>query len=121
MNIALWIVQVLLAVAFAFFGFPKVAQPLTELANMMPWVNDVPALLVRFIGVAEIAGALGLVLPGVTKIQPRLTAYAAAGLVLVMLLAAIFHATRSEFGNIGFNAVLLVLAGFVAWKRWPAA
>lgn len=121
MNIALWIVQILLAVAFAVFGFPKVTQPLSELAAMMPWVNDVPGLLVRFIGVAEIAGALGLILPGVTKIQPRLTAYAAAGLALVMIFAAIFHVTRGEFGNIGLNAVVLVLAAFVAWKRWPAA
>lgn len=117
MNIALWIVQILLAAAFAFFGYPKVFQPIEALAAMLPWAAEVPALLVRFIGVAEIAGALGLVLPGLTKIQPRLTAWAAVGLCLVMIAAAIFHATRGEFGNIAFNAVLFALAAFVAWGR----
>lgn len=118
MNIALWIVQILLAVAFGFFGFPKVTQPIDALLPMLPWVADVPTLLVRLIGVAELAAALGLVLPGLTKIQPKLTAWAAAGLALLMICAAIFHATRGEFGNIGFNAVLLVLVGFVIWGRW---
>ncbi|MEZ4863410.1 MAG: DoxX family protein [Caldilineaceae bacterium] len=118
MTIALWIVQILLAAAFGLFGFPKVVQPIAELAGMLPWAPEVPTLLVRFIGVAEIAGALGLILPGVTRIQPKLTAYAAVGLALLMVCAAVFHATRGEFGNIGFNAVLLVLALFVAWGRW---
>ncbi len=108
--------QILLALAFGFFGFTKISQPLDALGAMMPWVATVPALLVRFIGVAEIAGALGLILPGLTKIQPKLTAWAATGLALVMILAAAFHATRGEFGNIGMNVVLL-LAAFVAWGR----
>ncbi len=118
MNIVLWIVQILLALAFGFFGFTKISQPMDALGTMMPWVTAVPTLLVRFIGIAEIAGALGLILPGLTKIQPKLTAWAAIGLVLVMILASAFHATRGEFGNIGLNVVLLVLAAFVAWRRW---
>lgn len=117
MTIVLWIVQILLAVAFGYFGYVKVAQPIADLSAMMPWVTAAPALLVRLIGVAEIAGALGLILPGLTKIQPKLVGWAAVGLALVMILAAIFHATRGEFGNIAFNAVLFLLAGFVAWGR----
>lgn len=118
MNIALWIVQILLALAFGLFGFSKVSQPMEGLVGMMPWVTTVPALLVRFIGTAELAGALGLILPGLTKIQPKLTAWAGVGLAVVMLLAAAFHATRGEFGNIGFNVILGALAVFVAWGRW---
>jgi uncharacterized membrane protein YphA (DoxX/SURF4 family) len=117
MSIALWVVQILLAVAFGFFGYPKVVQPIADLSAMLPWAAEMPALVVRFIGIAEIAGALGLVLPGLTKIQPKLMGWAAAGLALIMLLAAIFHATRGEFGNIAFNAVLFLLAAFVAWGR----
>lgn len=118
MNIALWIVQILLAVAFAFVGFVKLATPVADLAGMVgPWTNDVPEFLIRFIGLAEVAGALGLILPALTRIQPRLTALAAVGLALVMLFAAIFHATRGEFGNIVPNIVLLVLAAFVAYGR----
>lgn len=86
---------------------------------MMPWVTTVPAFLVRFIGLSEVAGALGLLLPGLTKIQPQLTSSrATAGLTVVMILAALFHASRGEFGNIGINVVLGALAAFVAWRRW---
>ncbi|MBX3013544.1 MAG: DoxX family protein [Caldilineaceae bacterium] len=118
MNIILWIIQILLAAAFGMAGFTKLSQPIDALSGMMPWVAAVPLLLVRFIGVAEIAGALGLILPWLTKIQPRLTALAAVGLALVMILGAAFHATRGEFGNIGANVLLLVLLAFVAWGRW---
>ena len=118
MNIVLWIVQILLAAAFGMFGFSKVAQPITALAGMMPWVTSMPELLVRCIGVAEVAGALGMILPGLTKIQPRLTAFAGVGLALVMVLASIFHITRGEFGNLPINIVLFALSVFVAYGRW---
>ena len=119
MNLVLWIVQVLLAAAFGMAGFVKLSQSLDSLSGMMPWVTAVPALLVRFIGAAEVAGALGLILPRATKIQPQLTAYAGAALALVMLLAALFHASRGEFGNIVPTVVLFVLSIAVAYGRWP--
>jgi len=119
MNIVLWIIQVLLAAAFGMAGFTKLSQPLDALSAMMPWVTAVPALLVPLIGAAEVAGALGLILPGLTKIQPRLTAYAAAGLALVMVLAALFHVSRGELGMIAPPVVLFVLSAFVAYGRWP--
>jgi hypothetical protein len=92
-----------------------------ELAANMVWPGDVPAALVRFIGVSELLGAIGLVLPSLTRIQPRLTPLAAAGLVLVMILAALFHASRGEWGALPIHAVFAALAGFVAWGRWKAA
>src|SRR3954464_9187581 len=84
LHIALWIVQVLLAVAFGLAGFPKLTQPIAALAAAMPWTRDVPSALVRVIGTAEIAGALGLILPAATRVRPGLTPLAAAGLVVVM-------------------------------------
>lgn len=72
----------------------------------------------RLIGVAELAAALGLILPAATGIAPMLTPVAATGLVVVMVLAAITHARRKEPGAIAFNAVLLVLASVVAWGRF---
>lgn len=119
MNIVLWILQVLLAAAFGMAGFTKLSQSIDSLSTMMPWVTAVPALLVPFIGAAEVAGALGLILPGLTKIQPRLTAYAAAGLALVMVLAALFHVSRGELGMIAPPVVLFALSAFVAYGRWP--
>jgi len=113
MVIALWIVQGLLALVFLLAGFMKGFTPLERLKKNMAWVGEVPAGLVRFVGIAEILGALGLILPKLTKIMPQLTIAAAIGLVLVMLSAAVFHATRKEYSNIGGNILLLLLAAFI--------
>ena len=76
---------------------------------------------VRFIGVVEVLGALGLILPAATRIQPKLTPLAALGLFTVMVLAMITHITRGEFGAIGVNVVLGGLAAFIAWGRLSKA
>lgn len=116
-HITLWILQVLLALAFGMAGFMKLTTPIAELAKQMPWTGDVPVSLVRLIGVAELAGALGLILPALTRIRPALTILAAGGLALVMVLAAGFHLTRSEMPMVVPNLVLGFLAGLVAWGR----
>jgi uncharacterized membrane protein YphA (DoxX/SURF4 family) len=121
MRIALWIVQSVLALAFLGAGFTKTFTPLDELAAAMPWVADVPSFLPRFIGVAEILGAVGLVLPAATRILPRLTPLAAMGLMTVMVLAAGFHVSRGEFEGLVPNAVLFALSAFVAWGRTKRA
>jgi putative oxidoreductase len=115
--IMLWIAQILLFAAFAMAGFLKTTTPLDQLAGMMPWVGAVPGGLVRFIGCAELAGAIGVLLPAVTRVQPGLTPLAALGLLTVMLLASIFHLSRGEAQVLPTNAVLGGLAAFVAWGR----
>lgn len=120
-NIALWVLQVVLAAMFGMAGFTKVATPLTELATMMPWTADVPEAMVRFIGASEILGGVGLLLPALLRIKPVLTPVAAAGLVLVMVLAALFHFSRGEYPAIGFNFVFAALAALVAWGRFKKA
>ena len=117
MNIALWIVQVLLAAAFIFAGVNK-AYHYEYARATLPWVKDVPRGLTTFIGVSELLGGLGLLLPALTGMLPWLTPLAAAGLALVMLLAIGFHTTRREWPAIGFNTVLLLLAAFVAYGRF---
>ena len=114
MGIALWIVQGLLALAFLMAGFMKSFMPLEGLKKNMAWVGDVPGGLVRFIGIVEILGALGLILPKLMHILPQLTIAAAIGLVLVMVSAAVFHVARKEYSAIGANVVLLLLAAFIA-------
>ena len=121
LNVTLWAVQILLALVFAFAGFAKLTQPTSALAASMTWVTDVPTGLVRFIGAAELAGALGLLLPSLTRIRPRLTALAALGLLLVMVLAGGFHLSRGEGGMLPVNVVLAALAAFVTWGRGKAA
>ena len=117
-NIALWILQVILAAMFAMAGFTKATTPLTDLATMMTWTADLPSFMVRFIGASEILGGVGLLLPALLRIKPVLTPVAAAGLVLVMVLAALFHISRGEFAAIGFNFGFAALAAFVAWGRF---
>jgi uncharacterized membrane protein YphA (DoxX/SURF4 family) len=117
LNIALWIVQVLLAGMFLMAGVMKVFQ-YERAKAILPWVKDVPRGLTKFIGISELLGGLGLLLPAITGILPWLTPLAAAGLALIMLLAIGFHASRREPPAIGFNAVLLILAAFVAYGRF---
>ncbi len=117
MNIVVWIVQGLVALAFLLTGFIKAFMPVTTLKKNMAWVTDVPAAFVRFIGVAEILGAIGLILPLATGIAPWLTVAAAIGLAVVMISASMFHAARRESNNIGMTVVLLLLVLFIVIAR----
>ncbi|MEJ2748859.1 MAG: DoxX family protein [Anaerolineae bacterium] len=118
MNVALWIIQGLLAAAFLMAGGMNAAKPKEELAERMAWVNDFSAGTVKTIGILEILGALGLILPLATGILPWLTPAAAIGLALTMIGAAITHVRRQEFPMIGTNTVLFLLAVFVAYGRF---
>jgi len=120
MNTALWIVQVLLALAFGLAGFMKLTQPKEKLAANMKWVEDFSPTIVKAIGALELLGALGLILPALTGILPWLTPLAGVGLVLDMLGAAYTHLRRGENSVIIANGILLALAAFVAYGRFVA-
>ncbi len=116
-SIALWVVQVLLAAFYAFVGGTKAFSSLPDLTAMMIWPGDYPGLT-RFVGWAEIAGAVGLILPALTRILPWLTPLAAAGLSAIQVLAIGFHAMRGETAmTLPINLVLLGLSLFVLWGR----
>jgi putative oxidoreductase len=117
MKILTWALQILLAIAFCMAGFMKSTQPIDQLATQLPWVAEYPAALVRFIGISELAGGLGLILPWVTGIRRQLTPLAGWGLALVMVLAVLYHITRGEFGSMAPSVVLGGLSAFVAWRR----
>jgi uncharacterized membrane protein len=118
MNVFLWIVQAVLAAMFGMAGVMKATQPKGKLQPRLPWVEDFSAGTVRFIGVVELLGALGLILPAATGIAPILTPVAATGLAVVMVLAAATHIRRKEPSGVAFTAVLFVLAVIVAWGRF---
>jgi uncharacterized membrane protein YphA (DoxX/SURF4 family) len=120
MNIALWTVSGLLSFLFAAAGLVKLARPKPSLASRdgMGWVEDYHAAAVKAIGALEVAAAAGLVLPALLVIAPVLTAWAAAGLAVVMAGAAAVHLRRGEARFVVVNAVLLCLAAFVAWGRF---
>jgi hypothetical protein len=115
MNITLWVVQVLLAAAFLAHGVMFLFPP----ADLIEVMNaTIPPAFRLFLGVAEVAAAVGLTLPGITRIQPWLVPAAAAGLIIVMIGATILHIARSEFSSALITALLLVMATFVAYMRW---
>lgn len=107
----LWVAQVVLGLYFVAVGVTHFVVP-DGLPGPMEWMYDLSDTLHVVSGAAEILGGLGLILPGLTKIRPELTVYAAAGLVIVMIGAAVWHLTRGEAANIVFN---LVLAAVLAW------
>lgn len=118
MNIALWIIQALLAFAFLLAGGMKLAFPIEDLvANGMTAVEHMPAALVRFIGLSEVAGALGLILPAALRIKPKLTPIAAGALAFVMVLAVLTHLWLGEPEAIGAPLLIGLLCAFVAWGR----
>jgi hypothetical protein len=121
LRVALWVVQIFLALAFGMAGFMKLTRPIAELAAQMAWVNEVNEGLVRFIGASELLGAIGLVVPAAVRIKPALTPLAAAALVVVMILAAGFHVVHSEFQLMPPSLFLGALAAFVAWGRYQKA
>ena len=119
MNIALWVIQALLGLAFISVG-PSHAFRVDQMKTRpgMGWVTAVPRGLMTFIGICEMLGAVGLILPALTGILPWLTPLAAALLAVIMLLAAGFHLPRREYRNMVFNLILLALAAFVAYGRF---
>jgi len=119
MNIALWIIQVLLALLFLFAGGTKLVLPIDVLTAMgSPNQVHLPALLIRFIGVCEVLGALGLVLPGLFRKRPELTPLAAAGLVIIMIGATVLTIIGDGIAAALTPLVAGLLCVFVAYGRW---
>ncbi|WP_461490071.1 DoxX family protein [Pontibacter sp. HJ8] len=120
LHITLWVVQVLLAVAFGMAGFMKLVTPLPELAAQgMTYVNSFGEGMVRFIGISELLAAIGLIMPAALRIKPVLTPLAALGLAVIMVLAFGYHLMNNE--PFVPTIVLFALAAFVAWGRFKKA
>ena len=115
MNVALWILQVLLAALFLWHGWLFLSPP-AELVEIM---NKEFALWFRiFLGVAEVLAAIGLIAPGLTRILPSLIPITAVCLMIVMVSATVLHSTRGETGSAITTAILFVVLAFVAYMRW---
>jgi uncharacterized membrane protein YphA (DoxX/SURF4 family) len=115
MNMVLWVLQVLLAVAFFAHGVMMVAPPAGVAAQMNA---TLPRWFQLFLGIAEVLAAVGLVLPGLTRIQTWLVSWAAGGIVIVMISATGYHLARGEVSSAVITLILLVMAAFVAYMRY---
>ena len=118
LNIALWAAQIFLTLVFFITGAAKLFLPMENLNELIPWTKDFNSMPVRLIGLSEIIGSLGLILPSLLRIKPQLTSLAAIGVAVVMLLATIFNISIGETSVIGLNILLFLLATFVAWGRF---
>lgn len=116
LGAALWGVQGLLALFYVYACFLKLATPTDQLVKMMPWAGAYPSL-VTFTGIVDLLGGLGILLPALTRIQPRLTVWAAVGTILLQVLAVGFHLMRGEGMAVPVNLVLIGLSVFVLWGR----
>jgi uncharacterized membrane protein YphA (DoxX/SURF4 family) len=117
MNVALWVLQVVLGIFFVFHAY-LLLRPPASLQSGMNYILEMPADLRRFAAIAEGLAGLALVFPPLLRVLSWLTPLAAAGLVLLMLGAIVFHVGRREYPNVGFNAILGVLAAVIAWGRF---
>ena len=115
MNKLLWVLQLLLALAFLAHGVMLLSPPASIAEQMNASMSREFQV---FLGVAEVVAAVGLTLPGLTKIQPWWTQWAAVGIMVVMVAATIFHFQRNEISSAITTAVLLVIAAYVAYMRW---
>ena len=118
MNVVLWVLQVLLALAFFAHGCLFLFPPASVVEQMNA---TLPRWFQLFLGVAEILAAIGLTLPGLSRIQPWLVSWAAAGIMIVMVSATVFHVMRGEISSAVITFVLLLMATYVAYMRWRVA
>lgn len=116
MHRTAWVLQVVLGVYFVVYGVVHLVLP-EGLPQVLDWMYDLPTWAHWVSGVAEILGGLGLILPGATRILPALTQLAASGLIVVMVLAAVWHITRGEVASLVGNVALAALLAFVAYVR----
>jgi uncharacterized membrane protein YphA (DoxX/SURF4 family) len=121
MTILLWTVQVLWGALFSITGFGKIFWYKQALWNQalreVPWVSAVPRGLLVFIGVCEFLGGVGLLVPAIAGVKPKLTPIAAIGLTLTMIFAAVFHIARGEYNFLLINVVLGAVSAFIAYGR----
>lgn len=117
LNVALWVVQGLLALNFVGAAVWKVTTPISELGAKMPWMGQVSPWFLYVTALFDFLGGVGVLLPSLTRIKPKLTVVAALGCVALMAAAIAFHISRGEAASTPFNFVLVALSLFVAWGR----
>jgi hypothetical protein len=117
LRAGLWLAQILIFAAFGSAGLVKLLTPIPQLAAMMPWAGEYSESFVRLIGVIDLAGGIGILLPALTRIVPNLTVLAALGCSVLQVFALAFHLSRGEAAVTPLNVVLLALSVFVLWGR----
>ncbi|PAC30459.1 DoxX family protein [Flectobacillus sp. BAB-3569] len=114
-----WVLQILLAASLTYGGLMKLVTPVDQLAQIWPWVSQVPSQLLWGTAIVDLLGAVGIVLPKLFQIKPQLSRWTAYGILGLMLSAIIFHVVRDEVKVIGFNIFLMILT-LILLKLWKS-
>lgn len=117
LNLALWAAQLTIALSFCIAAAMKIFMPIPTLAAIWPWAGELPSAAVRALGLIDFLGGVGILLPSLTRIKPRLSLTAAWCCIALQCCAMVFHATRAEFAALPVNLVLLALCALVVWGR----
>lgn len=112
LNPILWILQVLTGLLFLYSGYLKLFTPIAQQAAMYPWTGQVAPAFLRFTGIVDLLGGIGILIPFLS-----ISIYAASGMVLLMISASVFHISRGESSVIGFNIAIALVAAFIVWGR----
>ena len=123
MTYILWIIQVLLALLFLFAGGSKLIMPIEQMQELARQAGQtpLPGLFLRFLGIVEVLGGLGLILPALLRIRPGLTPLAAVGLLIIMIGATLITLASGAIGSAVPPLVVGLLLAFVAYGRWRLA
>jgi hypothetical protein len=116
-TITLWIAQIILSACFILGAAMKLFLPIEKLSAMWPWTGEIPVLLVRGTGLLDLLAGIGIILPALFKIHPKIVPLTAIGTIILMFSASVFHICRGEASDIGINIFIAVLAAFVFWGR----
>ena len=117
LKLGLWTAQIIVFALFTLFGSMKLLMPVDKLAAMWIWPGQVPTWFLHLTGLLDVAGGTGVLLPALSRIQPRLTVLAALGCTLLQIAAILFHLSRGEAAAVPLNFVLLALSVFILWGR----
>lgn len=120
LNIWLWVAQVILALSLLSGAIMKF-MPIEKIAPIMAWMGQLPPLTVRLLGVIDLLGAIGLILPSLLHINPKLVPITAIAICVLMICAIVFHVSRGEASVIGVNITYVAIAAFIAWGRFTKA
>lgn len=116
LNLVLWVVQVLMAITLVWAATMKLFLPTEKLAQMWPWTES-HEVLVKFTGIVDLLGGIGIIAPTLFSIKPKLVVVVAWAIAVLMICASVFHILRGEAALIGINVVFALMAGFVVWGR----
>ena len=117
---SLWVAQILVAASLTSGAIMKF-MPIEKMAPIMPWMGQLPPWQVRLLGIVDLLGAVGLILPALLRIKPNLTPITAVFVIALMISSIIIHLSRGEASVIGFNVFVIILAAFIAWGRFSKA